>query len=68
MTRKDFELIAAAIKASKPVHDTQMDDSAVRLSAEMQFAATAASIATALAKTNSSFDRARFLAAAGVQS
>ncbi len=57
MTRKDYVLIAAAIKSAPVVY------------AEGHMAAqtVAESIADALAAENPRFDRARFLKAAGVQ-
>lgn len=58
MTRKDFELIANAIKPlTNPLHSD-----AGRLTAE----AIAKNLANALAKENPRFDRPRFLAACGV--
>lgn len=66
MTRKDYVLLAAALLKSKPHIDPSIDDNGVRLSAELQFAASATSIATALSQGNPQFDRVRFLKAAGV--
>lgn len=60
MTKKDFELIAAAIRRGAfdkmgPVRTAIHNDYAAR-------------VADALATTNPKFDRARFLAACGVSS
>jgi hypothetical protein len=65
VTKKDFELIAAALKAArvtdggviagKAIYNNGVDNAAHR-------------IADALATTNPRFDRVRFLAACGVQS
>jgi hypothetical protein len=68
MTRKDYILIAAALLKSKPVHNPAIDDNAIRIASELQFAASVVSVATALGSDNAAFDRARFLKAAGVQS
>jgi len=54
MTRKDFELIAAAVKS-------------VWLSHEPSRTTIANSLASALATTNPAFNRARFLTACGVE-
>ena len=53
MTKKDFELIASALR---------------RLGAGHAWKDTCLAMADALANTNPRFDRARFLAACGVQS
>lgn len=63
MTKKDFELIAAAIVSTRIPYDR------VSLSAyQLMLGAVAESLANALATTNPRFDRARFLAACGVAS
>lgn len=63
MTRKDYELIAAALLKSKPVLMGGLTDWDVSL----QFAASVVSVATALGTDNPRFDRDRFLKAAGVE-
>lgn len=66
VTKKDFEAIAGAIKdAAMALPDadaTGHDNIQAQVMRSM-----AASIATSLATTNPKFDRARFLAACGVQ-
>lgn len=66
MTKKDYVLIAAALKEARlqvPQTDT------LHHTCELLGHSTAARVlAYALAKTNPKFDRARFLAACGVQS
>jgi hypothetical protein len=59
MTRKDYILIAAAIKAVNRSHDSSVVNG-IRWTAER--------IADVLARDNPRFDRERFLTAAGVQS
>lgn len=63
MTKKDFELIAGAISRVRHQYGTASD--IVRLEHARRIAAE---LADALATTNPKFDRARFLAACGVQS
>lgn len=58
MTKKDFELIANALRVAK--QDCVSDASLAG------WAHTVAVITTTLATTNPRFDRARFLLAAGV--
>jgi hypothetical protein len=63
MTRKDYVLIAAALKAARdeiPVGGAGAEYLANSVAARH--------IANALASDNARFDRARFLAACGVQS
>lgn len=62
MTRKDFVLLAQALKNSAP--GAGILDSARHL----QYARTCAFVADILATTNPRFDRARFLTACGVTS
>ena len=62
MTRKDYVLIAAAIKAAATEYPDERPD------AEQQQEDVAFSIAEALASDNPRFDRERFLKACGVQS
>lgn len=63
MTRKDFELIAAAIRDSRP-HAYGAPHERVET---VQFDRTATEVAIALSETNPRFDRGRFLAACGVE-
>lgn len=60
MTRKDYELIAAAIK-------NQREDFAHNKSSVAAVDATANRIANALSRDNLRFDRRRFLDAAGAK-
>jgi len=60
MTKKDFELIAAALLRARKFCETDNQ----RRGTER----AALTLADALATTNPKFDRARFLAACGVQS
>lgn len=57
MTRKDYELIAAAIKATKPPSHHQ--------AADQQHEWTASTLADALGRDNPRFDRERFIKACG---
>ena len=57
MTRKDFELIAKAIKESALVAGPRGKE---------QLEATAVNVAYALMSTNERFDHDRFLAACGI--
>jgi hypothetical protein len=69
MTKKDFELIAAALLAEKMrVIDSRTYDEGERADREMQCDASANALADALATTNPRFDRAKFLTACGVVS
>ncbi|WP_109798667.1 hypothetical protein [Novosphingobium meiothermophilum] len=61
MTRKDYELIAAAVSEAR----ADMADHPGRLAGAAQ---TARRLASALRTTNPRFDRDRFLAACGVDS
>jgi hypothetical protein len=65
MTKKDFELIAAALWRSKPLAILNPKADAVRQSV---YEMCARNLADALATTNPRFDRARFLQACGVAS
>lgn len=64
MTRKDYILIAAALKASQIAPELTDHPETARL----QFIFTCRTMATELAATNTRFDRVRFLKAAGAQS
>lgn len=59
MTRKDFNLIAAALNESRTI----VWDKAAEQAVADQFAVTVAFVARALATTNPNFDVARFVAA-----
>lgn len=66
MTRKDYIAIAAAIKAAKlDIFCKEPDASHVDLCDGANYAAE--HIADVMARDNARFDRARFLAACGVQ-
>ena len=60
MTRKDYVLIAAALKDARPYAANQ--------TASDVLANVAANLADMLKRENPRFDRTRFMAAAGVQS
>jgi hypothetical protein len=62
MTRKDFELIAAAVKATRLSYAPHWDPNLFRACDDH-----AKRLADALATTNAHFDRARFLTACGVK-
>lgn len=65
MTRKDFELIAAALKEAR---DQVPQTDTLHHTCELLGHSTAARVlAYALAKTNPRFDRERFLKACGVE-
>ncbi len=67
MTRKDYVLIAAALKDALPsAYDSA--DINNRVGASDMHATCVAMIANRLAQDNPRFDRARFLKAAGVAS
>jgi hypothetical protein len=55
MTRKDFQLIADVIKATRRSNVVDTDDKAIAILTE--------SLAIELAKTNTRFDKQRFLKA-----
>lgn len=61
MTRKDFELIAAALADVRASYASHWDANLFRACDDH-----AKKMADALARTNSRFDRERFLGAAGV--
>jgi hypothetical protein len=63
MTRKDFELIAKAIKSAVDYEQTFEDSN----TGTRSIAGVAFNLADALADTNDRFDRAKFLKACGVQ-
>jgi hypothetical protein len=58
MTRKDFQLIADAVKRLQVFSNSGSD--------EISLGLVAKELADALATTNPNFDRARFLTACGV--
>ena len=62
MTRKDFELIASALVAAR----VGAGNSDWYEGAEAQYLVICQGIASRLASTNPGFDRARFLAACGL--
>lgn len=62
MTRKDFELIAAAIKEAQTMFPASDAGSCARLGART----VAIELAARLRATNPRFDREKFLAACGV--
>lgn len=64
MTRKDYELIADAIKRAMPIAAICADD-LPRI--RQGWANTALTLARTLADENSRFDRAKFLKACGVE-
>ena len=64
MTRKDYVLIAAALKAAR--QNSNYRDAQEQM--VEQHSADTRAIADALARDNPRFDRNRFLVAAGVQS
>jgi hypothetical protein len=59
MTKKDFSLIAAALRASQIVGVSHRH--------REQFEATVVCVADALGTTNPRFDRVRFVAACGLE-
>lgn len=63
MTKKDFELIAATLKATRASYAPHWDANLFRACDDH-----AKAMASALASTNERFDRSRFLAACGVAS
>lgn len=63
MTRKDYELIAAAIKEAKPLLPPVADYA--ETTRQLGWQTTAHAVAEALARDNPRFDRERFLAACG---
>ncbi len=58
MTRKDYERLAAALKASKPLAEDAAQQHGWRLACH--------AVSNALADENTRFDSARFLLACGV--
>ncbi len=62
MTRKDFQLIADALKESKPEAEKKFHNQTAYMT---QFMITCHCMADALATTNPRFDRDRFLTACG---
>lgn len=71
MTRKDYELIAYAVKLSKPESWTKLADAGQNweyaYERRDQWSDTAECIADALQGDNPRFDRARFLRACGIE-
>jgi hypothetical protein len=65
MTKKDFELIAATLKARRI--DKDVPQSLVSTGMEHQWRSTCHAFAQALSDAHPRFDRARFLAACGVE-
>lgn len=61
MTKKDFELIAGAVKRQRDSYAPHWDANLFRAMDDI-----ARTFAAELARTNPRFDRARFLAACGV--
>lgn len=64
MTRKDYELLAGALRKVKPTCDPNEGGDAFA-SRQLEWAACCLSIADALEGDNPRFDRARFLSACG---
>lgn len=60
MTKKDYELLAAAVRAA-------LHEAGSNLSFESGVIATAEKLADRLALDNQRFDRARFIAACGIE-
>lgn len=67
MTRKDYELIAAAVHRSL-MASTISGSTAVKAAKTEAIRLVAIDLAASLATTNDRFDRARFLKACGVSS
>lgn len=63
MTRKDFQLIADAIKEARTMFPDTVSGDGARLGAD----AVAVELASRLRATNTRFDREKFLAACGVK-
>lgn len=74
MTRKDYVLIAAALKEARshwltlPADITADQEAATRAAFALAIKAAAEELAGSLRRENPRFDRARFFKAAGVQS
>lgn len=62
MTRKDYQVIAQALKAAKPVN-TERASVTVKVCEVSVWESTVRSVAQALAKDNGRFDMQRFLEA-----
>lgn len=60
MTRKDYELLASALRSTKP-------DEKQNVKFSLQWSGDVAAIANALEADNPRFNRARFLAACGIE-
>jgi hypothetical protein len=71
MTKKHFEALAAALKATSPDrHDeecTRVNDRMARAECVCQWQQDVDALADVCARFNPNFDRARFLAACGVE-
>lgn len=69
MTRRDFELIANALKAAKPTAHPEGTEAAeiATLAENVAWRNVALSFADHLSATNPRFDRERFLRACGVE-
>jgi hypothetical protein len=67
MTKKDYVLIAAALKAGR-TPPREESDTLVNNAYQAQHLDIAYALSNALARENPRFDRARFLAACGVVS
>lgn len=68
MTRKDYVLLAAALRTALEATREDMQDSDDRFACVFGVIGAATAIADALARDNQRFDRDRFLKAAGVKS
>lgn len=65
MTRKEFELIARAVKIARPHHDS--GTVLTRIHENIALDRAAYYLADTLSDTNAQFDIARFVAACGVE-
>jgi hypothetical protein len=65
MTKKDFELLANALRVSKPTIDETVYPLIAKVEYE-QWLATIESVVAALRTINSRFDHSRFMNACGV--
>ena len=67
MTRKHFEALAAALRWAEPRNDGGVFSDREHADRVTQWKKDALSVAEVCARFNPNFDRARFLAACGVQ-
>lgn len=68
MTRKHFQLIADAMKATMPIRGEQMPASIVNHNCRMaQWKNDCKAMADVCQSMNSNFDRTRFLSACGIE-